>query len=241
LTLAVVLVVGGGVAFALSRHSGPMVTGATLDRAVPSLPLISSTGAPTSLDAFRGKVVVLAPFLTLCAEVCPITEGAFIQMRAAVHAAGLDDRVAFVEVTIDPERDTPARLRAFQRLIGANWSMFTGTTVEVSAFWKYFGVGYFKTPQRNPPATDWWTHRPETYDVAHSDGLFFLDERGHERIVIVGMPTTGGQLSPALVKLLSAEGRRNLEHPQAAWTVPQALGDLGSLLGRKINVDDGSA
>ena len=85
-----------------------------------------------------------------------------------------------------------------------------------------------------PPDVDWWTQRPETFDVAHSDGLFFVDETGHLRIVVLGMPNVHGRLAARLRRLLSGEGIRNLDHPQVAWTVPQALDDLGALLGRLI-------
>ena len=61
-----------------------------------------------SLASFRGKYVMLAPFLTLCQEECPLTTGVFQELQASVDKAGLGDMVAFVEVTVDPGRDTPA-------------------------------------------------------------------------------------------------------------------------------------
>ena len=77
----------------------------------------------TSLAAMRGQVVVLAGFLTLCQETCPLTTGNLLVMGRAVTAAGLGRRVRFAELTVDPGRDTPARLRAYRALVGAlsNW------------------------------------------------------------------------------------------------------------------------
>jgi hypothetical protein len=95
-------------------------------------------------------------------------------------------------------------------------------------------VGFFRTPQGTPPDVDWWTHRPETFDVAHSDGVFFVNERGHLRIAVLGMPNVRGRLALRLRRMLSDKGRANLAHPKVPWTVPQALADLGSLLGRRI-------
>ena len=89
------------------------------------MPLVDKQGRTVSLASFHGRVVVLAPTLTLCSEVCPITSGAFIRMEAAVRKAGLGSRVAFVEVTVDPERDTPSRLRAYERLTGVDWTLLT--------------------------------------------------------------------------------------------------------------------
>ncbi|MGH2513822.1 MAG: SCO family protein, partial [Candidatus Limnocylindrales bacterium] len=169
-----------------------------------------------------------------CHEVCPITTGAIIEMREAVEAAGLGSQVAFVEATVDPGRDSPQRLRAYAKLTGANWALLTGTPAQVAALWQFFGVAYERQPIVSPAPTDWLTGQPEAYDVAHTDALFFLDEAGHERIVIAGGPDLGGRLDTRLSGLLDAQGRENLAHPQGAWTVPQALGNLGHLLGRSI-------
>src|SRR5438552_2600787 len=140
--VAILVAAAAGTTFALTRsHRGanPDIAGHWVDRAVPSVSLLGADGKPTSLAAFRGKVVVLSPFLTLCSEVCPITAGAYIEMRRALRKAGLADRVAFVEVTVDPGRDSPARLRAFARLTGIDWTMLTGTAQQIDAFWSFFG------------------------------------------------------------------------------------------------------
>jgi len=69
--------------------------------------------------------------LTLCHEVRPLTTGAFIAMKHAVRKAGLADRVIFTEISVDPWRDSPARLRAFARYTGIDptprWSTSGGS------------------------------------------------------------------------------------------------------------------
>jgi cytochrome oxidase Cu insertion factor (SCO1/SenC/PrrC family) len=71
-----------------------------------------------SLASFRGKYVVLSSFLTLGQEECPLTTGIFQPLQASVRTAGLAGKVAFVEVTVDPGRDAPARLRAYRTRSG---------------------------------------------------------------------------------------------------------------------------
>jgi protein SCO1/2 len=88
-----------------------------------------------TLQSFRGKYVVLAQFLTLCQDECPITTGAFQTLQQSAQRAGLGDQVAFVEVTVDPERDIPARLRAYQTEFGADWTLMTGTPSHVPDRW----------------------------------------------------------------------------------------------------------
>ncbi len=227
LALGVVAVFGVG-------RSLPPVTGVQVDLPVPDVQLVDAAGRPASLASFHGRYVVLAPFLTLCQEVCPITTGAFLEMQRAVAQAGLADRVAFVEVTVDPGRDVPARLRAYAQLTGADWALLTGPADQIARFWRFFGVDYQVQPIESPAPIDWWTHQPETYDVGHSDGLFFLDPQGHERIAIVGIPDVGGTLNSTLTSLLDQQGLQNLHDPQAAWTIPQALDDLASLVGQRL-------
>jgi thiol-disulfide isomerase/thioredoxin len=45
------------------------------------------------------------------------------------------------------------------------------------------------------------------------------------------MPNVGGRLAPSLRRLLDAEGRHNLAHPEASWSSRQVLQDLDWLRG----------
>jgi cytochrome c biogenesis protein CcmG/thiol:disulfide interchange protein DsbE len=216
---------------ALVAAGAPLPVGTALDRPLPPLPLLDEHGRRTSLARLRGSYVVLAPTLTLCHETCPLTTAALEQIRSAVAARGLARRVAVVEASVDPWRDTPARLRAFKRRTGSDVPMLTGTRAQIRRLWRFFGVEYKRVPQGSPPDIDWWTHRPERFDVTHTDGLFLIDPRGHWRVLISGMPDVGGRLPARLGSLLNDEGRHNLRDPQMPWRVPDALADLWRLMG----------
>lgn len=222
------IVVAGGLATGLAVAFGggkapPRLTGIALDRATPGVSLLDERGRPTSLRAFRGRVVVLAPSLTYCHEVCPITTGALMQVERTVRQAGLSDRVEVLEVSVDPWRDSPARLRAYRRATGVSFRLLTGSQAHLSLFWHAFGVGFYPLG------------KGKTFDVAHTDGVFFIDGNGRLRIVAVGMPDTGGRLAAPLERLLGPKGLRNLRHPLPGWTVAQALDDLSRLLGRPVS------
>jgi cytochrome oxidase Cu insertion factor (SCO1/SenC/PrrC family) len=235
--IALLVAAGVGLSLAFTFRGGrdkPAVVGADLDRQAPDVSLLTQDGRKVTLSAFRGKVVVLSPILTLCHEVCPITTGAFISMERAVRRAGVGDRVVFAEISVDPWRDSPARLRAFARYTGVDVTLLTGTERNLHRFWRFFGVDFFKTPEQRPADVDWWTHKPLTFDVAHSDGVFFVDPHGRWRVAMAGMPNVHGRLAARLRRLLSKQGLANLAHPEAPWTVSQALQDLGYVLGRAI-------
>jgi protein SCO1/2 len=205
-------------------------------RPVPTTPLVNEDGQKMSLASFRGKYVVLAPFLTLCQEECPLTTGVYQGLQASVGKAGLGDKVAFVEVTVDPGRDTPARLRAYERRFGVDWTLLTGTSADISAFWRPFGVWYQKVPEEKPAQIDWWTGRPLTYDVDHDDGFILISPSGHERFITLDIPDLHGELAVRLRALLDSQGLQYLDHgaPGEDYTIPQALGALSWLMGRSI-------
>lgn len=214
-------------------------TGVVQDRTLPpsvmNLPLQDQEGRTATLAGMKGDVVVLVDFLTSCQEVCPITTGALQEMEQALRAADPGAGVRFVEVTVDPGRDTPKRLAAYRRLAGVDFTLLTGRSSDLAALWKDLGVAYQEVPEGSPPGTDWFTGEPYTYDVTHTDGLFLLDAKGHLRYFTGGTPRLSGSLEPALGNLLNETGRQNLADTAAAgWSVDEGLQALGWLLGKTI-------
>lgn len=209
---------------------GSLAVGVRVDRRPPPIPLRDARGHRTSLAALRGRWVVLAPSMTLCHQVCPITTGALMDLRRRMRASGAGRKLAIVELTTDPWRDSPRRLRAYRRRTGARLTMLTGSLADVRRLWRFFGVRFARTPIGHPAPIDWMTGRPERFDVEHTDGLFLLGPGGRERVAIAGMPGTGGRLRSSLRSLLNAEGRQNLRRPQAPWTPARVAVDLRSLM-----------
>lgn len=220
----------------------PASEGATADRPVPAsvanLSFTTSSGTQISLSALRGKVVVLADFLTLCGEECPMTSSNMNLMARTAARDGLAGQVVFVEFTVDPGRDTPARLTAYRNLYAkaSDWLLLTTSPSNLAKFSKYFGVFYTKTKEGSPPDIDWLTGKPLTYDIAHQDAVIFLDKQGHERFLLLGNANTQGTAPPpTLSNFMDAEGRKNLTDPgPISWTVPEGLQVTSWLLGKKV-------
>jgi cytochrome oxidase Cu insertion factor (SCO1/SenC/PrrC family) len=211
----------------------------TVPDAIAQLAFQDDQGNPVTLASLRGKTVVLTDFLSLCQEVCPLTSANLAQVRQAVDRAGRQGDIELVEVTVDPARDTSARLAAYTKIIGAggNWKLLTGTAASVAALWKWFGVAYERQPESSPAPVDWWTGKPLTYDVGHSDVLFFLDPSGVERYLITGSPNaTSVPVPAALASFLNDEGRKNRASPEAgAWTASDVETVLGWLTGTPLS------
>jgi protein SCO1 len=214
----------------------PASQGIVQSRVIPGdIPLITSAGTPTSLAAYRGKDIVMSPFLTLCQDECPLVTGAFIALQQDVRAAGLGHEVVFMEITVDPGRDTPARLAAYAKEFGADWVLLTGTPANLDALWRFFGVSVQIVPEEQPPKLDWWTGQPLTYDVNHTDGYFLIDASGHERFSDSNPPNLHGHLGQKLTGLLNAGGLKNLTDQSAPnWTLGEALSSISWLAGQPI-------
>lgn len=241
--LCLVLLVGCG-SQSVPAPSGSM--GTRLDRALPAdiahLHLVDSTGQSRSLAALRGKVVVLQDSMTLCQETCPMDTAALVRTARNVDAAGLADKVEFVTVTVDPRRDTPRQLAAYRRLYAdahgnpANWMLLTGRPRSVDALWHDLGVYRKRVVSDDEPAPrNWRTGAKLTYDVEHSDEVFFFDTHLHERFILEGMPTARKDGIPKRIyAFLSKEGRDNLRG-SGDWTTSQALRVVGWLTDHEID------
>jgi protein SCO1 len=199
---------------------------------IATLPLENQKGQPVTLNQFRGRAVLLVPFLTSCQEECPITTAALLSVQRDIGRDGMSKKVAIVEVTVDPGRDTPQRMTAYAGLTGSTWSLLTGSPSTLAALWRYFGIYYQRVPEGSPPGIDWETHLPYTYDVDHSDGFVLLDSGLHERFIAGGM-TKVAKIPADLSQLLDSEGRANLRNPGGGtWTVNQAVNAIEWALGR---------
>lgn len=191
-------------------------------------------GHQVTLEQFRGRTVLLVPFLTSCQEECPITTGALLVVQRSLAAEDLSRKVAIVEVTVDPGRDTPARMATFARQTGSTWPLLTGSSATIASLWHHFGIYYQEVPEGSPPGIDWETNRPYTYDVDHSDGFVLLDSHLDERFIAGGM-TSIGRIPANLEKLLDSQGKADLQNPGGgSWTVTDALNAAGWVVGQPI-------
>ncbi len=96
---------------------------------VPDVQLIRDDGAVVKLPSEMndGRPVVLAFIYTSCTSVCPLISHtlADVQHRLGERSSG----VHLMSISIDPEQDTPSRLRDYAHSInaGPEWQHYTGT------------------------------------------------------------------------------------------------------------------
>jgi protein SCO1/2 len=237
------VLVTGCSATSAPRAPGPRVgqqADAKLPPSVGAATLETSDGPRLTLSSLAGKVVVISDVMTLCQETCPLDTANVVAAARAVERAGLGGKVVFLSITIDPGRDTVAQLAAYRKLYApapADWLVATGRPDTLTRLWKQFGVYIQRVPDKPPLPHNWRTGAPLTYDLTHSDEVFFLDQHGHERFLLEGTPhvAAGAPLPRTLRQFMDATGQHNITHPDPlAWTVPQELQVLSWLTARRL-------
>ncbi len=118
------------------------------DAPAPEFALVDQGGAALALDDLRGRAVLLDFVFTHCPGPCPILTGTHVELQRMLPEP-LRERVHFVSISLDPERDTPEALRAYATARGADlagWSFLTGAPEAVDPVLESYGVGRVRTP-----------------------------------------------------------------------------------------------
>jgi protein SCO1/2 len=100
---------------------------------VPSFRLTTQHGQPFDHDRLYGKVSVVDFIFTSCQGPCPIMSG---NMQELYTAFADEDRVQFISVTVDPDRDTEAVLRDYAQRFGVTderWTFLRGPIDQVQS------------------------------------------------------------------------------------------------------------
>jgi thiol-disulfide isomerase/thioredoxin len=103
-------------------------------------------------------------------------------------------------------------LTAYATRIGADWTFATGSSVQVSAFWKNFGVEL-------------------SSGDTHTSSLALIDRHGYVRLVHRGVPAVGSNIPPSLASSLSAQGLKQLASGGDGWGAPDVLQELLTIAG----------
>ena len=108
--------------------SGPVKV-SVLRYSVPDVALVRQDGRHVSLAAEMndGRPVVLNFIFTSCGSICPLMSQVFGQFQHKLGAQSA--KVHLMSISIDPEADTPAKLREYAHQFGARagWQHYTGT------------------------------------------------------------------------------------------------------------------
>jgi len=121
---------------------------------IPDLKLVDMDVKATSLlaELDAGKPVMVNFIFTTCTTICPVMTGIFAQVQGELGPEA--DNVRMISVSIDPEYDTPERLRDYAARFkaGPEWRFLTGDPANIVAVQRAFDV-YRGNKMNHEPTT----------------------------------------------------------------------------------------
>jgi protein SCO1/2 len=171
--------------------------GAVFDRAPePSLiggpfQMVDQNGKAADQTLLQGKWSAVFFGFTYCPDVCPATLQA-LSAAVPMLTPAQAKKLQIVFVSVDPERDTPAQMKAYldaQRLPVGTVGL-TGTPAQVAATAKAYRVFYEKAGEG------------DSYTMNHSTAVYLMDPKGRfDRVLAFGL--TPAQMADQIKEAMS--------------------------------------
>jgi protein SCO1/2 len=170
--LAAVFALASAIAAAGERAALPALERVAVNPApaeVADFTLTDQTGKPRSFASLRGEPALVFFGFTHCPNVCPTALGRLKLLHEARGGALKDARI--VLISVDGERDTPARLKSYLAPLSPDFIGLTGDPKATATIAAQFASVFFK----EPPGKD------GGYNVMHSTQVFAVDKAGRLR------------------------------------------------------------
>ncbi len=132
--------------------------------------LVDQDGQPFRLSDQQGKVVMIFFGYTNCPDVCPVTLSDFRRMKQQL--GDLAENVRFVYITVDPERDTQERRKAYLLGFDPDFVGLSGEPEALQQVWTDYGVLVEKQE----------TASAAGYLIDHTARVYAIDKQGNWRL-----------------------------------------------------------
>jgi protein SCO1/2 len=184
----------------------------------PEWTLTNQQNQPFGSANLKGKVSLVTFVYTHCPTVCPLLTAQMKQLQDELKQdRATAERVTFVSITVDPQRDTPARLKEYAAQMGvdfATWSWVTGESAELQRTWKSFGVVAYvdlasmsgegvSSANSAHGAHSATASDASHYEVNHTVKVVLLDARGNIRAEYIGQQLPLTRVTQDIHRLLN--------------------------------------
>ena len=130
---------------------------------------INQDGQTVSLKSFIGKPVVLTMFFANCTYACPLLVNDMQRMESSLSTNNRN-KYRFILASIDPERDTPSKLKIYAKEHGldlSRWTLLTGKSDDIMELAALTGFKYKKDEKGNYSHSNIITLLNEKGEIAH--------------------------------------------------------------------------
>lgn len=123
---------------------------------------------------FENRLSVITFIYTNCPDVCPVITANMTNIQR-----GLKDTsgINFIEITFDPERDTPSVLNEYKNMYGLDqqFTMLTGDTATINSMLDKLDIVAQKV------IIDSLGYDSTNYAIRHSNTIYLMDKDGYIR------------------------------------------------------------
>jgi protein SCO1/2 len=203
LAIVTAVAVAAGIGVALWTRDEPAPPPAingyvlTEPRPLPAVELVDDNDERFEASRFAGHWSFLYFGYTYCPDICPL---ALVELAAVKERLAAAERAVDVEyylVSVDPQRDTPARLKEYVRYFDDSFRGLTGPHDALFALARAAESLYFI-----PPGQD-----ADNYLVSHSNNFALLDPSGRIRAIFTP-PHTPEQLAADFLAIVAQSAPR---------------------------------
>ncbi|MEZ0153621.1 MAG: SCO family protein [Candidatus Reddybacter sp.] len=128
--------------------------------------LVNQFNEPVNNESYADRYKLIFFGFTNCPDVCPTT---LSRMTQALSQLGpLNDKLYPLFITVDPERDTPARLKEYAKAFDPRIIYLTGSPDEIAKVLKAWKASRAKIATEKGEATE------EDYSMSHSSVLYLM-------------------------------------------------------------------
>lgn len=177
---------------ACSQPDSPLGTVLKNADPAPNFQLRDQFDRPVALDDYRGKVVALTFLYTYCPDICPAVTD---QLKKAHGMLDADLDVAFLVVSVDPERDTVESAHEYSTKWGMldKWAFLVGSEPELAPIWKSYYLDpvrdddlHERAPANTPTAGVDALRRDiaTAYTLSHVAPVYLIDAEGRMRVLM---------------------------------------------------------
>ena len=159
---------------------------------LPAFSLVAEDGKPFRKDDLLGRVWIADFVFTSCADACPRLQAKMKKLQDRLVPLEQGGNIGLLSISVDPERDTPAKLKQYGDIFGARpglWRSLTGEQQELErTVVRGFHTAMAKIPRPAAdarPASDWkpggGDPHVEAFDIMHGERLVLVDRMGRIR------------------------------------------------------------
>ncbi len=134
---------------------------------IPDFTLLRADGQAFTAADLRGHWTIAFFGFTHCPDVCPTTLAAFKQVWTRLAEHGNADKVQFLFISVDPQRDTPEQLARYIAFFNKDFIAATAADEELTRLTRALGILYLRVPDQ-----------AGGYSIDHSASAMIIDPEG---------------------------------------------------------------